>query len=231
GIIQVEWRENGRRLTRSLKHRDWDRAKRQADKIAAGLAEPTTTDTAEAKSESLTLETLFDIYGDEVTPTKSKRSRNHDRAMMRRFLRFFGKHRKPETLSQRDWDRFIRARRAGRAGGSRRPVSERTIEYDLRLLLAVLNWAAKSRDEEGRLLLESTRSGASSCPRKRIRGEWCLPKPSTRRCSGCPPKWTGGSEWLWCSPTRPGSRSRTTQITTGNHVSSTRTARSAASCR
>ena len=139
----------------SLKHRDWDRAKRQADKIAAGLAEPTTTDTAEAKSESLTLETLFDIYGDEVTPTKSKRSRNHDRAMMRRFLRFFGKHRKAETLSQRDWDRFIRARRAGRAGGSRRPVSERTIEYDLRLLLAVLNWAAKSRDEEGRLLLES----------------------------------------------------------------------------
>ena len=69
--------------------------------------------------------------------------------MMRRFLRFFGRHRKAETLSQRDWDRFIRARRAGKAGGSRRPVSERTIEYDLRLLLAVLNWAAKSRDEEG----------------------------------------------------------------------------------
>ncbi len=155
GIIQVEWRENGRRLTRSLKHRDWDRAKRQADKIAAGLAEPTTTDTAEAESEPLTLETLFEIYGEEVTPTKSKRSRNHDRAMMRRLLRFFGRHRKAVTLSQRDWDRFIRARRVGKAGGSRRPVSERTIEYDLRLLLAILNWAAKSRDEEGRLLLES----------------------------------------------------------------------------
>ena len=40
-------------------------------------------------------------------------------------------------------------------GGSRRPVSDRTIESDLRLLLAVLNWAAKSRDEGGRLLLES----------------------------------------------------------------------------
>ena len=155
GIIQVEWRENGRRLTRSLRHRDWNRAKRQADKIAAGLAEPATTDTAEAGSEPLTLETLFEIYGEEVTPTKSRRSRNHDRAMMRRFLRFFGRHRKAETLSQRDWDRFIRARRVGKAGGSRRPVSERTIEYDLRLLLAILNWAAKSRDEEGRLLLES----------------------------------------------------------------------------
>ena len=47
------------------------------------------------------------------------------------------------------------SRRAGKAGGSGKPVSDRTIESDLRFLLAVLNWAAKSRDEEGRLLLES----------------------------------------------------------------------------
>ena len=25
GIYQMEWRENGRRLGRSLKHRDWER--------------------------------------------------------------------------------------------------------------------------------------------------------------------------------------------------------------
>ncbi len=29
GIFQMEWRENGRRRTKSLKHRDWTRAKRQ----------------------------------------------------------------------------------------------------------------------------------------------------------------------------------------------------------
>ena len=155
GIMQVQWREDGRRLTRSLKHRDWAKAKRQADEIAGGLAAPATKDTAAAEPEPLTLGTLFDIYGEEVTPTKTGRSQRHDQAMMKRFLRFFGKHRKAETLSQRDWDRFIRARRAGKAGGSRKPVSERTIEYDLRMLLAVLNWAAKSRDEEGRLLLAS----------------------------------------------------------------------------
>ena len=155
GMIQVQWREHGRRLTRSLGHRDWDRAKRQADRIAAGLAEPAATGAAEAGPEPLTLGALFDIYGEEVTPAKSRRSRSDDRAMMARFLRFFGRRRKARTLSRRDWDRFIRARRAGKAGGSGKPVSERTIERDLRLLLAVLNWAAKSRDEEGRLLLES----------------------------------------------------------------------------
>ncbi len=76
---------------------------------------------------------------------------------MRMFLGFFGRDRSPATLSQRDWDRFIRERRAGRVGPSGRPVSDRTIQQDLKLLLAILNWAAKSRDEHGRLLLTRTR--------------------------------------------------------------------------
>ena len=153
GIMQVQWREDARRLTRSLRHRDWALAKRQADEIAAGLAEPVAPDDAEP--EPLTLKTLFDIYGEEVTPTKGWRARRADRAAMKMFLRFFGKHRKAATLSQRDWDRFIRARFAGKAGGSGQPVRARTIERDLKLLLAILNWAVRSRDEEGRLLLES----------------------------------------------------------------------------
>ncbi len=155
GLIQIEWRENGRRLSRSLRHRDWARAKRQADEFAAGIIGPDLHGEADAEPEPLTLEMLFDIYGDEVTPAKSERSRRYDRVAMKMFLGFFGRHRKPATLSQRDWDRFIRARRSGRVGPSGRPVSDRTVEYDLRFLLAVLNWAAKSRDEEGRLLLES----------------------------------------------------------------------------
>ena len=155
GIMQVEWREDGRKLRRSLRHRDWAKAKKQADEIAAGLAEPVATGAGDAEPEPLTLKTLFDIYGGEVTPTKAKGSRNYDRATMRMFLRFFGSHRKAATLSQRDWDRFIRARRAGRAGRSGKPAADRTIQQDLKLLLAILNWAAKSRDEDGRLLLES----------------------------------------------------------------------------
>ncbi len=154
GLFQIEWRENGRRLTRSLGHREWTRAKKQADQFAAGFIDAP-DGKAEAEPEPLTLEMLFDIYGEEVTPTKTERVQHRDRIGTRMFLDFLGRDRRPETLSQRDWDRFIRERRAGRIGPSGKPVSNRTIELDLKFLLAVLNWAKKSRDEEGRLLLDS----------------------------------------------------------------------------
>ena len=155
GLFQIEWRERGHRLSRSLKHRDWARAKKQADELAAGFAGPVMEGKAEAEPEPLTLETLFDIYGEEVTPTKVRMTQHRDRAVMRMFLGFLGRNRDPVTLSQRDWDRFIRERRAGRVGPSGRPVSDRMIEYDLKFLLAVFNWAVKSRDERGRPLLGS----------------------------------------------------------------------------
>ncbi len=167
GLYQMEWRENGRRLSRSLGHRDWRRAKRQADEFAAGFIGPELNGKAEAEPEPLTLETLFDIYGDEVTPTKGWKSRRHDRAAMRMFLGFFGRDRRPATLSQRDWDRFIRARRAGRVGPSGGPVSDRTVEYDLKLLIAVFNWASKSRGEQGRLLLDANPLRGLKTPREK----------------------------------------------------------------
>ena len=154
GLFQIEWRENGRRRSRSLKHRDWVRAKKQADEFAAGFASPDLNGKAEAEPEPRTLGRLFDIYGEEVTPTKGWKSRQHDRAAMRMFLGFFGRDRRPSTLSQRDWDRFIRERRAGKTGPSGKPVSDRMVEYDLKFLIAVLNWAARSRDDRGRLLLD-----------------------------------------------------------------------------
>ena len=154
GMYQIEWRENGRRLTRSLGHREWVRAKRQADEFAAGFAGPDLNGKAEAEPEPLTLEKLFDIYGEEVTPTKAYTSRMHDRAATAMFLNLLGRDRRPETLSRRDWDRFIRARRSGKVGPSGQPVSDRMVEYDLKFLVAVLNWAARSKDEHGRLLLD-----------------------------------------------------------------------------
>ena len=57
GIYQMEWRENGRRLSKSLKHRDWDRAKRQADELAANYVAPQ----SERDPEPLTLGRLFEM--------------------------------------------------------------------------------------------------------------------------------------------------------------------------
>ena len=74
---------------------------------------------------------------------------------MKMFLGFLGRNRDPATFSRRDWDRFIRARGTGEVGPSGKPVSDRTIEPDLKFLIAVLNWAAKSRNEHGKILLDS----------------------------------------------------------------------------
>ncbi|MYG24199.1 MAG: tyrosine-type recombinase/integrase [Gemmatimonadetes bacterium] len=154
GNFQIEWREDGRRRCRSLGHRDWPSAKKQADEFAAGFVGPDLNGKQEAEPEPLKLGELFDIYGEEVTPTKGRKARGYDQAATRMFLRFFGRYRDPATLSQRDWDRFIRERRAGRIGPSGKPVSDRMVEYDLKFLIAVLNWAARSRDDRGRLLLD-----------------------------------------------------------------------------
>ncbi len=58
GMYQIEWRESGRRLSRSLRHRDWRRAKRQADEFAAGFVLPEVNGSRNAEPEPLTLETL-----------------------------------------------------------------------------------------------------------------------------------------------------------------------------
>ncbi len=167
GLFQIEWRENGSRRSQSLGHRDWVRAKRQADEFAASFVGPETRAKAKAEPEPLTLGTLFDIYGEEVTPTKCERRRCHDRAAAKTFLGLFGRDREPETLSRRDWDRFIRERREGRIGPSGKPVSDRTVEDDLKFLLAVLNWAVKSKDARGRPLLVSNPLKGLGTPKER----------------------------------------------------------------
>ena len=156
GVIQIEWRENGRRTTRSLGHRDWNMAKMQADEVAAaGPIRPRRQRKAQAAPKPLTLQTLFDIYGNEVVSTKAEGTQKRQAICMRMLLGFFGGHRDPATLSRRDWDRFIRERRSGSVGHVGKPVSNSTIATDLTFLLTVLNWATRSRDEHGRLLLQS----------------------------------------------------------------------------
>jgi len=137
----------------SLGHSDRDQAKRQADELAARFA------TTERKPEvRASLQQLFDIYGVEVTPEKSDGTQKHDRMCARMFLDFFGRARRADTLSRRDWDRFIRERRSGKIAPPVRPgsggVGDRQIAYDLSWLRAVLNWATLAGDGNGGVLLE-----------------------------------------------------------------------------
>ncbi len=165
GNFQIEWRESGRRLSRSLGHRDWARAKRQADEVAAGLAvhEPT----GKPEPGPLTLERLFGIYSEEVTPTKG-------RVLPEVRPGCIGDV--PPVLREGPEARNAFAARlgpvhpgeTGRVGPSGEPVSDRTVERDLRFLLAVLNWAARSRNEAGGLLLDSNPlKGLRGCLRRR----------------------------------------------------------------
>ena len=146
--------EAGVRHREPLGTTDREQAKLKADEIAARFRKEGAHRTAE-----LTLATLFDSYVREVTPTKSGTALAHDKRTLPLFLACFGRDRRPSTLSRREWDAYIRGRRAGtlrppRAKAKDRPTGWRVIEQDLHLLNAVLNWAAQVGDGRGGFLLE-----------------------------------------------------------------------------
>jgi integrase len=149
----------------STGHRDRQKAKLQADELAAafGREEP-------PPSEGLTLKELFDSYLVEVTPYKGSESkRSHDRRCAEIFLDFLGANRKPSTLSRRDWDRFIHGRRSGEIrprNKPKKPVGNRTIAYDLTWIQSVLNWAALAGDGRGGFLLEKNPLKGLTRPRE-----------------------------------------------------------------
>jgi integrase len=145
GMILAEFYEPGadgaleRRARISLGHRDREAAKQYADDLAArfrkeGLPAP-----------EVRLATLFDMYEREVTPFKSVGKQHHDRGARHLFEQCWGRSTLVKSLDRRDWDRFIRLRRSGQLkperGYHKGGVGDRQIEYDLRFLLGVCNWA------------------------------------------------------------------------------------------
>jgi integrase len=156
GTLYVEFYESGpdeqtRPRRYSLRHQDRRKAKQQADEIAVRLGAMEM-----ALPADITLQQLFDNYVNEVSRrTKGKSKRAHDERSAHMFTRFFGGDRRASSLNVRDWNDFIVARREGTIGPSperSRPVRDRQIEYDLKFLLAVLNWATKARVDGERLL-------------------------------------------------------------------------------
>ena len=158
GVIMLEFYEpqpgygEPKRTRLSTGHHDRGKAKQQADDAAAKLGKREVL-----KPTEITLKMLIEIYLGEVTPKKSAGTQKHDKTTARLILRCFGRNRRPCDLHRRDWDRFISQRRTGELappGGPPTGVGPRPVERELRWLLAVLNWATRSRDDGGSLMLE-----------------------------------------------------------------------------
>ena len=151
GLLMLEYYEQAMRRRVSLGHHDEGRAKREADQVAVqlrGNQRPTV-------ERDITIQQLFDIYEREMTPGKSPSKQAHDRRCGAMFRRYFGSKCHVATLSILDWNRFLRDRGAGRIGprhGANKPAGPRQIQYDLKHLRAVLQWATLSR-VDGRPLL------------------------------------------------------------------------------
>ncbi len=168
GRLFLEWYESvpGRKRpkarTRALGHSELARAKAEAEewalKLRRGEVPRSEPDDDLTQSPTLArpirLGPLFDIYLREVTPRKARA--DHDRTAIALFTALWGRERVVESLCERDWRRFIEARRSGAlapTGRKGRKVRDRIVEHDLRLLLAVLNWATKQKDNAGQFWL------------------------------------------------------------------------------
>lgn len=127
-------------------------ARRKAEELAATLRS-----SGRSQAPALTVGALFDNYEAHVTPSKGASAGKHDRRALELLRRYFGAQRPVESLDRRDWDGFIRERRAGRLRppGIEAPkaVKNRAVEQDLRLLLAVFNWGMVVRNTDGKRLL------------------------------------------------------------------------------
>jgi integrase len=146
GKLYLEWREGGRRRRTLVDTLDRDEAKLRADALAAEIgsrAEPEPT-------AHVSISDLLTIYGKEVTPTKGESKAEHDARATRVWRAFLDAQieadrlstRRPDTLDRTDWDRFCTWRREGMIPGWTRRVGDRQVEYDLKFMLAVLNWAS-----------------------------------------------------------------------------------------
>jgi integrase len=164
-VIYIDYREDdGRRVKRSLQHGERDRAKQHADEIAAKFGRDDQRPTG-----ATTLQGLLKIYEQEVTPTKAVETQRHDRRTFKLFLKAFGANHRVETLNVRDWQSYIARRRSGAIAPPRTlgmPVRGRMLEQDCKLLLAVLNWAERARDDRGAFILEKNPLRGLAIPRE-----------------------------------------------------------------
>ena len=180
---------NGKRERRSLGHSDRQRAKQEADDIAARFGR------AESRPPTvLKLSRLFEIYEREIRPKKSKGVQAHDRRAFAMFLKAFGANRRVETLNVRDWNSFIDRRRRGEIalpGREGQTVRGNMLQSDCKLLLAVLNFAVRARDDSGAFLLDRNPLAGLPIPREESPRRPVLSAQKLPRCA----RWRRSIPW------------------------------------
>ena len=164
GTLYLEWREpvtetdpdTGEMATVNRRRRQRLRAEDQSRARAVQRAEELAERFADLPTEQVeplvTLATLIDHYIQEVTPRKGRGKQGHDRRAKRVWRTYFdglddpdrrsGRH--PSSLDRIDWDGFSSARRRGSIP-EWGPVKGRQVQYDLKFLIAVLNWGTGTK--------------------------------------------------------------------------------------
>ncbi|MGH7564876.1 MAG: tyrosine-type recombinase/integrase [Gemmatimonadota bacterium] len=138
----------------SLGHKDREaakeRAKQEAGNLLAGSPEET------IRTGRLTVKRLFALW------LVDEPGRKDAERLSKLWTRFLHPDKDVRKITPDEWRGFIRLRRSGEIDArghrvddpeKRRPVRDRTVEADLRAFAAVVSWAVRWRDREGRRLL------------------------------------------------------------------------------
>lgn len=140
----------------SLRHRDRDRAKEEAQTLAARRQK------GDQPLERLTVAAMFDLFTRSVLPRQCAHHVEELTRGIELWTRFLGGSRVVETIGPSDWDAFERARATGDIDGrgrpvtepdKRRPVGPRTIQKEMKILRAACRRATIDRTPTGGFLL------------------------------------------------------------------------------
>jgi integrase len=145
---------------RSLKHNDVDKAKAEAAELHAKLV---AGDKARREG-TTTIARLFSLYGKHRSPQKGIQEQKADARRMKMWTRFLGASKDAAKVRREEWENFIAQRSSGGIDACGRPegheahretgpVGMRTVEADLRFLLAVLHWGATWQTTDDTYLL------------------------------------------------------------------------------
>ena len=169
GWMQADIRVQGYPRKRiRLRHRDREAAKRWAKDTQADLQRGVT----KVLESQPALDRIFGLYLKYQTPKKrSPTSRQHDERCAELWQRVLGDEKTPDSITTREWEEFVVARRSGAIDprghfvppsdedNPRRTVKDRAIERDMDWLVQVCNWAVKFRESGWYLLSENPLRG------------------------------------------------------------------------